>query len=96
MTEGNNRPISVGDLVMVVHECCPHESSLGEIQTVLSIEHDRATCEWCDCVTSGHHAHLSDAEDNDTFWLPLSWLKRIPPLSELESTKTDEPMKELA
>ncbi len=86
--------IQVGDLVQVVHSCCG--VFVGAIATVSGFA-EPATHPCIDCgrVASG----LVRAKfDRNTFpkACPVAWLKRIPPLEELEGTKTDEPMKEPA
>lgn len=79
MTE---RAIKVGDLVQVVHSCCG--AFVGTIATVRGFK-DPAPAPCQDCGRSA--ASLVRAEfDRSTFPLtaPVAWLKRIPPLSELE------------
>ena len=94
----SDRQIQVGDLVQVVRwDCCGH--NLGKVATVENIDFVRDTyCIWCgknylgvpnaDMVLQGGHGELRCA--------PLSWLKRIPPLEELESNDMCHPMKEPA
>lgn len=98
MTENTERPIQVGDLVVLVrydHRCA--DVLLGKIYRVLRVpsihpgiccpkcgERDLATANSLIAGTSQHAA------------LPQRWLKRIPPLSELEGQRTQEDMKEPA
>ena len=87
--------ISVGDLVAVVRTCCvPHLS--GTSVFVVAEIHDQAFRS-NDVFCSECRASLpveSYATHALGIWgLPISWLKRIPPLSELESARTDEPQK---
>lgn len=94
MTERNDGPIKVGDLVQVVRSCCG--VYVGTIATVIGFR-GPATHPCLDCgkMSSGSVR----AEFDRTKWpicAPIPWLKRIPPFSELEGTKTDEPIKEPA
>ena len=81
-----DRPIQVGDLVVVVRwNCCGVHS--GAVRTVKSFElSSNAMCS--KCFQQGPHtmyARLSP--DGDA---PVAWLKRIPPLDELEGKYTQE------
>ena len=91
----SERPIAVGDLVMVMRDACDcpiGESSFGDSGIVTEMgyselfcnacEQDLGMCAWAVC-------------DNGLKY-ELHTLERIPPLDELESSKTDEPMKEPA
>lgn len=78
--------IKVGDLVQVVRG---HPCDLGNVGVVLDIHTwPLWSCPKCGKYESGPfvgatlHFPFSGA--------PLSWLKRIPPLSELEGEKRDE------
>lgn len=75
------RPIEVGDLVVCVGGCGCH---LGKMFTVRNIRfHDFQMCLECHFpVDRAHYAY-----DETINHLPLSWLKRIPPISE---PSTDE------
>ena len=89
----SDRPIAVGDLVQVLHQCC-YAEHIGKIFTVSLLYFGCGKCDFCRTDHTGvPSAHLDGAED---WGFRRSWLKRIPPLDELESTKTDEPMKEPA
>ena len=79
-----DRPIAVGDLVITVDGYGDFSNYIGRIGKVLSL---------CDC----------GCRRPDAWKLPFGpggWatkhLKRIPPLDELESTRTDEPIQEPA
>ena len=86
------RAIVVGDLVVVVEWPCCH-AHVGKIRRVKKIE-SRQGQRCADCFASGPAGRYAVVSgDGDA---PLCWLKRIPPLDELESSKTDEPMKEPA
>ena len=74
--------IEVGDLVIIVRvpRCCAVPKRL--IYTVLGFEKD-VFCMKCMTILN-----TSAARIDTTHAVPLSWLKRIPPLAELESTET--------
>ena len=76
--------IEVGDLVIVVRVCpCGACKCLGHIYQVLGFGMD-VICGACGTLYKTPAALLNPV------WrgAPLSWLKRIPPLAELESTET--------
>jgi hypothetical protein len=86
-----DKPISVGDLVMVVRgpHCClqpdGHEGSTFRVTGIRVTHPGGSTCRLCGNHRSGfsatgHHAH--------NFY--VSRLKRIPPLEELDAVKKDE------
>ena len=82
--------IKVGDLVVVTRTCC-EEFTMGHYIFTVGKFTDMALagaeCMFC-------HSHLpSEIEaipDGDDCAFPLSWLKKIDPLSEPESEKRDE------
>jgi len=80
--------IKVGDLVIVIHSCCGvHLGKIRRVEALVAVP--IAGCDYCDYV----HASYTDAEFVGTVFptaWPTSWLKRIPPLSELEGVKTEE------
>jgi hypothetical protein len=85
-----SEPIKVGDLVQVVRCCCI--GYLDGVSTFIVADiHPRVKyatrCSAC-------YAHLpSDSYASDVPGIPgapLSWLKRIPPLSELGDVRHDE------
>lgn len=83
-------PIKAGDLVMVVRT--PHVCSvgwLGHIYRVAYIHPLNPTCRVCgaDLVPGAMTAIHSDGTFSGA---PLPWLKRIPPLEELEGEKRGE------
>ena len=85
-------PIKVGDLVTVVRTCCSTtaDESIGLIGTVTTIEAFR-TGTWACTYCSADGNDLKAKFSNSSFPIaPLSWLKRIPPLSELEGERTEE------
>lgn len=82
--------IRAGDLVIIVHadcEFCLHQ--LGQIHRVLSIDYLRPTCVEGSWLHKKWHnyrlKYQKVARFSPTFGVPLPWLKRIPPLSELET-----------
>jgi hypothetical protein len=85
-----SKPISVGDLVVIVKAHCDDSARdwLGRFRTVSAIHSgSNSKCAYCDrhvnhggliaCFTEGRHH-------------PIDYLKRIPPLSELEGEKHKE------
>ena len=89
------RPIKIGDLVMFTRSCCDRFRDSVAVFVVASIRPTR-TSSWC----SGCRRELPNepyAADAPQYpGAPVSWLKRIPPLGELESEKTKEPIHEPA
>lgn len=87
----SDRPIAVGDLVQVVRwPCC--DFHVGAIRTVEGFVHfETAHCAICGASGPSSNANLSG--DGRA---PVAWLKRIPPLSELEGMRTEETTKEPA
>jgi hypothetical protein len=88
-----DKPISVGDLVMVVRCCCvAYLDGNGPIFRVHKIHsRGRGTV----CTHCRAKLPLSDrATDTAYVGVPLPWLKRIPPLEELEGR--EENLKEPA
>ena len=82
--------IAVGDLVQVVRwPCCGRY--LGEIHGVFGFGTLDATyaCNGCNAKRDvSPAARIGDAKSSGL--VPLEWLKRIPPLSELEGEKNKE------
>ena len=88
-----SEPIKVGDLVMIVRVCCAKRDALGAIFSVAGIDSYRTGAWQCrHCMTTGRDCRVkATAKYGDgNMHAPLSWLKRIPPLSELEGEKRDE------
>lgn len=77
-------PISVGDLVVVVGSHCGG-SALGIIRTVVGIKMAYAgMCGRCGFrQVHGTVAELDGPAPWATWHIPLRWLRRIPPLSDL-------------
>jgi len=86
----NQENIQVGDLVIVVKPtpCCGYFGDVGKIFTVLDIEGPKGT--YSECWQCGKVVDECDAQEKDDYWHDLKTLKRIPPLSELESIKVNE------
>jgi hypothetical protein len=84
--------IQVGDLVMMVRCCCERSGlRLGEIAVAKSIyAYGTKKCKGCGWRAEGSVFIVDFPKDNG---LPASWLKRIPPLDELER---DQIVKELS
>ncbi len=91
-----SEPIKVGDLVMFVKACCDRFRDGVTVFRVVSINARPlgAHCSWCGRDLP-KEARASDEPVSDS-GAPLSWLKRIPPLSELESEKQKEDLREPA
>ena len=85
--------IEVGDLVVVVHHCCAGGDgvhALGRIFRVVTLEdYPLGAWECHSCKQTGRDMRAVGANG---FFAPLSWLKRIPPLGEIER---EEILKEL-
>jgi len=76
----------VGDLAVVVHQCCDKVEvhPIGKVEEIVSLS---SRCAFCRTSLTGQFAVFNDPEGL-LYW-PLSWLRRIPPLSSLEGL-TDE------
>ena len=87
-----SEPIKVGDLVRIVRDACPHDNGLGlgMIFSILAIEPARNFGNFrCACrITSGQLAY-GDVGKGPGYY-PVSCLRRIPPLSELDDVKQNE------
>ena len=88
--------IKVGDLAVILRGCCRHKFA-GAIGTVEAIKQIPSGINNGGC---GHAfksyvgAHVAGTPDY--LWPPLEWLKRIPPLEELEGERTEETLQEPA
>jgi hypothetical protein len=83
--------IRVGDLVQVVHFCCDVDSELGAIFAVRRVYSHTTDCKICGYTYTGSVVQADDA--GQSHGIPTHWLKRIPPLDELER---DQIVKELS
>ena len=84
--------ISVGDLVMVVRCCCDaiviRDRALGAPWRVKSLDQpELIKCRYCWRTWTEAFAVSIGAFGNGCVHAPLSWLKRIPPISELEGQR---------
>lgn len=93
----SDRPIQVDDLVRVAHDCCG--AWYGQIFSVTGFtEPVVVCCPRCQiairtvAAINGDNAH-PHANSGAIYFAPISWLKRIPPLGELEGedVSTREP-----
>ena len=88
----SDKPISVGDLVVVVRDCCG--KYIGRTFIVEQMATGEAECVFCRArfhnVTVAGDASVASLRDNGNLGI-LTWLRRIPPLEELEGVKTEEP-----
>jgi hypothetical protein len=84
-----SEPIKVGDLVMFVHSCCIAFRDGVSIFTVSSIRPSRPSGRCSGCwKTLPDERYASDSPKYPG--APISWLKRIPPLSELGDVENKE------
>ena len=101
MTDSNQRPIAVGDLVRIVrnHGCLGPDRGMGVIFTVERMEIAHSFhCRGCQQIITemrGKTLLYGRIAAGDGYY-PLAWVKKIPPLEELEGANTDEPIKEPA
>lgn len=77
--------IKVGDLVRVA--VAPHAHAADVFGWIFQVAR---IGDCCQCSACGHIFVEPSAWYTDHNAMPLSWLRRIPPLSELESTETKE------
>lgn len=85
--------IEVGDLVIQMKVHCERSNRLlGRIWRVTAIGHvkDTLVCSVCKTVLPAQPVAMNEHPGAS----PLSWLKRIPPLEEMEETETSK--KEIA
>jgi hypothetical protein len=85
-----SEPIKAGDMVMVVR--WPHKHIQGRsgqtFPKVFTVE--RVTSLGCHCPTCREEFSPPEAWWDAAHAIPTAWLKRIPPLDELEDVKRDE------
>ena len=90
-----NKPISVGDLVVVVKasRCtCSFPSTYGHVFVVRRIVSTKGICSACGALLPKELA----AFDDDRIGYGVHRLRRIPPLEELEGQRTEEKIHEPA
>jgi hypothetical protein len=90
----NERPIQVGDLVQVVRSCCDRAPCYGDIFTVGAIRESFTQCSFCRSANRGLHGGTRIEGNSGVGGVPLEWLKRFPPLEELEGQRTEESLRE--
>lgn len=85
-----SEPINVGDMVIIVRwPCCG--AGLGKIYSVVDLSPSAGPLFVCgSCKKQMDTGQERDAQLTTKGWIHLSWLRRIPPLSELESTEHKE------
>lgn len=95
-TPHSSGPIAVGDLVVVVRwPCCKGDIGHTFVVAGLETRPDVAHCGYCG-ATGGHTGMHAKARRGDGGLYPLEFLKRIPPLGELEGEDTKEDLREPA
>jgi hypothetical protein len=79
-------PIQIGDLAMVIR--WPHEHGLKMLGGVITVQGflDMVHCPLCNLLFEERSAVYMESLKA----VPLSWLKRIPPLTELEGLESEE------
>ena len=80
--------IQAGDLVILIrtHGCGDGPGPcVGHIFTVTNIEYKPTICPTCNKIETEWSAW-----GLEKYLTPLSWLKKIPPLNELETTEQEE------
>jgi hypothetical protein len=86
-----DKPISVGDLVMVMRQSaciCPNESKIiGHVFTVTNLRVIGGLCQACGRPLAIANVAIGHSGGGD---VEVSRLKRIPPLEELDDVKKDE------
>jgi hypothetical protein len=93
-----DKPISVGDLVQVV-KWSPCGCGLGVIGTVHGFTTNMSDrgCGLCGAREPGAQRTLAvELAPNSKKGVPVAWVRRIPPLSELEGERTQEDIREPA
>lgn len=78
-----DKPISVGDIARII-KSESYPESVGWIVRVVGVFYDLMEIE---------HPPLGDSQLTTTN-IPPRWLRRIPPLDEIEGIKTQEPTRE--
>lgn len=78
--------IKAGDLVVVVATCCT-DIDVGLIATVESIQYAAGRCADCRSLYQGWEATIRHF--GQVLYKPISWLRRIDPLSEPETTQEE-------
>lgn len=79
-----DKPISVGDLVVVVHSHC--DDKLGLVARVERLRQAGSNLRCNQCMSRVGPPGTHCAVIGSDVW-PLGWLRRIPPLDELENSE---------
>jgi hypothetical protein len=82
----SDKPISVGDLCVVFRGCCDSVRCLGQIFVFGEARRKSTKCPSCGQVNDEDHAGVA----NFRAGVPMRWVKRIPPLDELEGVDSRE------
>ena len=88
------REIKTGDMVVIVYQCCSVDSELGHVFRVTKVLETGTGCSYCGDTFEGLCAEAADGSGPHA--VPLHWLKRIPPLEELEGQNQKEDLREPA
>lgn len=84
--------IAVGDLVVVVRQdCCT--KYLGRVFRVMTMDKTPLKCYGCGTMHAISVIAGSNLTNGNLCWAPASWLRKIPPLSELEGQHTQETLR---
>jgi len=83
--------LKAGDLVIVIRQHCPTANAVGRMATVVQAtgfpRHD--VCGYCGEAFLETSDAVSLEAGKASGWYPASWLKKIPPLSELEGKERE-------
>lgn len=86
-----NEPIKAGDLAYLSQD---HDCGSGEGAAGIVVQVDRVftpvPVHCCNCNRPVMVQASFKLSDGDTYSVPLSWLRRIPPLSALDDVKHEE------
>ena len=88
--------IKVGDLVVVLRGHCGPHSWTGRILTVSELLQSPWGCSTCGNIQWINETCARFHEEIGWYVCPTRYLKRIPPLEELEGQRTEERLKEPA
>lgn len=90
--------IKAGDLVVVMRSCCQATAiAVGRLFRVRLIRDCRPLGIRCEHCGETWRSQMAEAEKSTEVLdhAPIPWLKRIPPLEELERDKLTEKLKEI-
>ena len=89
-----SEPIKVRDLVRVSKPCCYHMLRYPIFRVAGFERFEDYMCKACH--TDSPSSLFAVSEENRRWHVPVPWLKRIPPLEEVEGIETQEPLKAIA